>query len=172
MQWVTQKKLAACEMRLALLLLSTVAVHSYQTIISLLETEKWKKPPYKVWENINDIASKMKDTQRWQGYIITGKEICLRTYQLQVQAVSPRIKNTQPSIREPNKKHLLHKLQLNCKRKIQSKFYFNVDIKFTLIIINDDVAIQAIYLLKLQSLKLLRLLNSLLNKLNDITNTT
>ncbi len=97
------KKLAPCEMRLALLLLSTVAVPSYQTIISLLETEIWKKPTYKVWGNINDIVFKMKDAQRWQGDIITGEEICLRAYQLEVQVV-PKIKKFQQSIKEPNQR--------------------------------------------------------------------
>lgn len=200
------KKLAACEISLALLLLSTVAVHSYQTIISLLETEKWEKPTYKVWKNINDVASKMKDVQRWQGYIITGEKIYLRTYQLEMQVVKPKIKNFQQSIRGPNQKRLLDKLQLliakklillqhkskfldkilkvlhkelflkflkyafalNCRRKIQTKFYSNVDIKLTLIIRNNSIDIQNIYLFKLQSLGL-KLLRSLVNKLNGIT---
>ena len=58
MQWFTQKNLAASGMGLvALLLLSIVGVHSYQTIISLFETKTWEKQTYEVLKDINASAS-------------------------------------------------------------------------------------------------------------------
>ncbi|XWK86753.1 MAG: CHASE3 domain-containing protein [Phormidium sp.] len=88
MKWLVEKKIIAGGFSLAILILVIVNSLSYQNTVKVFERQKQVEQSYEVLQKIRDILTTLRDAERARrGYIITGKEFYLGTYNNAIQEI-------------------------------------------------------------------------------------
>lgn len=88
MKWLVEKKTITGGFGLAILILVIVNSFSYQNTVKVFERQKQVEQSYEVLQKIRDILTTLRDAERARrGYIITGKEFYLGTYNNAIQEI-------------------------------------------------------------------------------------
>lgn len=91
MKWSQERKIIAGGFGLAMLILSIVSTASYQNTTKLFQRQKRVEKTYQVLQEIRDVLTTLRDAERARrGYIITGKELYLVTYNTAIQDINPK----------------------------------------------------------------------------------
>lgn len=91
MKWSQERKIIAGGFGLAMLILSIVSTASYQNTTKLFQRQKRVEKTYQVLQEIRDVLMTLRDAERARrGYIITGKELYLVTYNTAIQEINPK----------------------------------------------------------------------------------
>lgn len=91
MKWSQERKIIAGGFGLAMLILSIVSTASYQNTTKLFQRQKRVEKTYQVLQEIRDVLTTLRDAERARrGYIITGKELYLVTYNTAIQEINPK----------------------------------------------------------------------------------
>ncbi|MBD1905098.1 PAS domain S-box protein [Funiculus sociatus GB2-A5] len=91
MKWSQERKIIAGGFGLAMLILSIVSTASYQNTTKLFQRQKRVEKTYQVLQEIRDVLTTLRDAERARrGYIITGKELYLVTYNTAIKEINPK----------------------------------------------------------------------------------
>ncbi len=109
MKWHLEKKIIAGAFGLAMLILGAVNINSYQNTTQLFERQKRVEQTYEVLQKIKDVLTTLRDAERARrGYIITGKEVYLGTYNKAIQEIHTKFNLVQRSTADnPNHQYKL-----------------------------------------------------------------
>ena len=89
MKWLVEKRIIASGFGLAMLILGAVSINSYRNTTQLFERQKRVEQTYEVLQEIRDVVTTLRDAERARrGYIITGKESYLGTYNRAIQNIN------------------------------------------------------------------------------------
>lgn len=98
MKWQLEKKIIAGGFGLAILILGAVNINSYQNTTQLFERQKRVEQTYEVLQQIKDVLTTLRDAERSRrGYIITGKEFYLGTYNRAIQEINTKFNQVRRS---------------------------------------------------------------------------
>ena len=91
MKWQIEKKIIASGFGLAMLILGAVNINSYQNTTQLFERQKRVEQTYEVLQEVKDVLTTLRDAERARrGYIITGKDFYLGTYNQAIQEINAK----------------------------------------------------------------------------------
>ncbi|MFB2975681.1 PAS domain S-box protein [Microseira sp. BLCC-F43] len=91
MKWLVEKRIIAGGFGLAILIFGAVNINSYQNTTQLFERQKRVEQTYEVLQEIKDVLTTLRDAERARrGYIITGKEFYLGTYNKAIQEINTK----------------------------------------------------------------------------------
>ena len=91
MKWPLERKILGSGFALAMLILSIVSIVSYQNTVHLFQRQKQVEKSYEVLQKVRDVLTTLRDAERARrGYIITGKESYLGTYNSAIQEIHPK----------------------------------------------------------------------------------
>ena len=91
MKWSLERKIIAGGFGLAMLILSIVSIISYRNTTQLFARQKRVEKTYEVLQDIRDVLTTLRDAERARrGYIITGKEFYLGTYNTAMQEINAK----------------------------------------------------------------------------------
>ncbi|WP_460201654.1 CHASE3 domain-containing protein [Scytonema sp. NUACC21] len=93
MKWLIERKILTCGFGLAVLILAVVNTVSYQNTAKLFTRQKQVESSYEVLQKVRDILTTLRDAERARrGYIITGKQSYLETYDTAIQSINTEFK--------------------------------------------------------------------------------
>jgi PAS domain S-box-containing protein len=92
MKWLVERKVIASGFALAIIILGIVNNLSYIDTVKVFERQKQIEQSYEVLQKIRDILATLRDAERARrGYIITGKESYLGTYNNAIQEIDGKV---------------------------------------------------------------------------------
>ncbi len=105
MKWPLEKKIIAGGFGLAILILGAVNINSYRNTTQLFERQKRVEQTYEVLQEVKDVLTTLRDAERARrGYIITGKEFYLGTYNKAIQEINLKFERVRGSTAD-NRNH-------------------------------------------------------------------
>ncbi len=91
MKWSIETKIGS-GFSVTLILIIFIGIVSYRSMVKLMETANWVAHTYEVLENLEGLFSSIKDAQVKQyGYILTGEEYYLESYNQAVEKINQKI---------------------------------------------------------------------------------
>jgi PAS domain S-box-containing protein len=91
MKWLLERKMMAGGFGLAVLIFTIVNTISYHNTTKLFARQKQVEYSYEVLQKVRDILTTLRDAERARrGYIITGKESYLGTYNTAIQTIDAK----------------------------------------------------------------------------------
>lgn len=113
MKWPLEKKIIASGFALAILIFSIVSTLSYQNTTKLFDRQKQVEQTYQVLQKVRALLSTLRDAERARrGYIITGKEIYLKSYNTDLQAIRPKFNEVRRlTFNNPRQQQRLDKIE-------------------------------------------------------------
>lgn len=98
MKWLLERKIMTGGFWLAVLILTIVNAISYQNTDQLFARQKRVEYSYEVLQKVRDILTTLRDAERARrGYIITGKESYLGTYNTAIQTINTKFNEARQS---------------------------------------------------------------------------
>lgn len=92
MKRLLERKILIGGFALAVLILTIVNTISYQNTAKVFTTQKQVEASYEVLQKVRDILTTLRDAERARrGYIITGKESYLETYDTALKSINTEL---------------------------------------------------------------------------------
>ncbi|MUG92507.1 PAS domain S-box protein [Scytonema sp. UIC 10036] len=92
MKWFLERKILTGGFALAVVILAVVNTISYQNNTKIFTSQKQVEASYEVLQKVRDILTTLRDAERARrGYIITGKESYLETYDTAIQSINTEL---------------------------------------------------------------------------------
>jgi signal transduction histidine kinase len=120
MKWYLERQIIAGGFGLAIIILGTVSLISYRNTTQLFERQKRVEHTYEVLQQIRDVLATLRDAERARrGYIITGKEWYLGTYNASIQSINDKFNLVRRSTADnPNHQHRLNIIEPLISRRV------------------------------------------------------
>jgi signal transduction histidine kinase len=96
MKWFLKRKFIATGFSLAILVLGIVNTISYQNTTNLFKNQKQVENSYETLQKVRDVLTTLRDAERARrGYIITGNDAYLETYNNSIKNIDGKFKEAQ-----------------------------------------------------------------------------